>query len=123
MNEQYSKDRTPKNVDLSSAIDKLLEGGDRKMIKKKKCKTQGEESIEKLLTESGKAICGNLPSKQSKWKKENQSPSQLKLTTEMSKTTLTFKKDLSNLKMKRIAEKLSELTNQEKKRGRIKETN
>lgn len=43
----------------------------------------------------------------------------------MSKTTLTFKKDgtLTNLKMKRIADKLNELTNQyatEKKKGRLK---
>lgn len=107
---------------MTSAIDKLLEGGDKKLIKKKKCKTQGEESIEKLLTESGKGICGNFPLKQSKLKKENQCPSQLKLTTEMSKTTLTFKKDLTTLKMKRIADKLNELTNQEKRRGRMKET-
>lgn len=113
MNEQYSKERTPKNVDLSSAIDKLLES-DKKMIKKKKCKTQGEESIEKFIAESAKPVTATSASKQPKWKKENQTPGQLKLTTEMSKTTLTFKKDgtLTNLKMKRIADKLNELTNQ-----------
>lgn len=68
VNEQYSKQKTPKNIDFSSAIDKLLES-DKKMIKKKKCKTQGQESIEKLLTETAKPICGNSASKQVKWKK------------------------------------------------------
>ncbi len=64
---------------------------------KKKCKTQGEESMEKLLTEAGQTIEAN----KYKWKKEN---SQVKLMNDLSKTAFTMKgENAANLKMKRIA--------------------
>ena len=48
----------------------------------------------------------------------------MKLTTELAKTTFTFKKDsnLTSMKMKRIADKLNEVANQlpDKKKGRLK---
>ena len=44
MNEQFTKKDTPKNFDISNAMEKVLQV-DRKALKKKKCKTQGEESI------------------------------------------------------------------------------
>ena len=85
---------------------------------KKKCKTQGEESMEKLLTE------GPIPEPKSKWKKEKENSTQAKLTSELSKTSLLKGESaLSSLKMKRIAEKLSELTNKypgDKKKTRLK---
>ena len=88
MNEQYLKKEIPASGlgDISSAIDKLLDE-EKKYPKKKKCKTQGEESIEKFLTETGKTICTKP-----KWKKEKENGSQVKLTTELAKTTFTFKK-------------------------------
>lgn len=94
---------------------------DQKKKGKKKCKTQGEESMEKLLAETGKVIAD---SSKLKWKREKQNSSQIKLTSQMSKT-LTSKNEsmINNLKMKRIADKLSELTNKyptEKKKGRLK---
>lgn len=118
MNEQHIKNAAP-NYDLTNAIDKLIDD-EKKNLKKKKCKTQGQESIEKLLTESGKTLCGK-----SKYKKQKQNNSQVKLTTQLSKTTFTFKKqsnNFSNLKMKRIADKLNELAHQypDKKKGRLK---
>ncbi len=68
---------------------------------KKKCKTQGEESMEKRLTEAGQTIEAN----KYKWKKEN---SQVKLMNDLSKTAFTMKgENAANLKMKRIAQKLS----------------
>ena len=62
------------------------------------------------MTETGKTW--NKP--QPKWKKDKENNNHVKLTTELSKTTLTFKKEgtLSQLKMKRLADKLHELTNQ-----------
>ena len=116
VSDQFAKKDIP---DYTHAFDKLTDE-EKKTNKKKKCKTQGEESIQKLLTETGKTW--NKP--QPKWKKDKENNNHVKLTTELSKTTLTFKKEgtLSQLKMKRLADKLHELTNQnnQKKKTRLK---
>lgn len=103
---------------FTQVVDKLI--ADEKKRAKKKCKTQGEESIEKLITEGGQIIDSIKPKLS---KKENNS--HLKLTNDVSKSSLTYKGDstLGNMKMKRIAEKLSELTNKyplDKKKSRLK---
>ena len=73
--------------------------------------------MEKLFTE------GPLPEAKSKWKKEKEN-SQANLASELSKTSLLKGESaLSSLKMRRIAEKLSELTNKypgDKKKNRLK---
>lgn len=76
--------------------------------------------MEKLFTESMK-MSGDT---RIKWKKEKENKSQAKLT-ELSKTTLGLKNVEScnsNIKLRRIADKLSEMTKTplEKKKGRFK---
>ena len=76
-NEQcINKKELTGTMDMGLAVQKLLIEQKKNKLKKK-CKTQGEQSMQKLFTDSGK---GTADSK-TRLRKDKQNNSQIKLTT------------------------------------------